>query len=80
MPKLKPNLMYVTEIRKANTTKLRYEVDGDWPCAGECGQWKTGMAAAHNGSGYVCLECEEKFWRMMAEQEAKQKGPEDNQT
>ena len=38
-----------------------YEPIGEfWLCAGACGQWKKGMAAAHNGSGYVCCECEQK--------------------
>jgi hypothetical protein len=41
-------------------TFLIYEPVGEfWLCAGACGQWKKGMAAAHNGSGYVCRECEE---------------------
>ena len=33
---------------------------GYWLCAGDCGQWCKGIPAAHNGSGYVCAECEEK--------------------
>lgn len=41
--------------------QLLYEPIGEyWLCAGSCGDWKKGMAAAHNGSGYVCHECEQQ--------------------
>ncbi len=45
----------------AYTREELHEPVGEfWLCAGECGQWKKGIAAAHNGSGYVCSDCERK--------------------
>lgn len=32
-----------------------------WLCAGQCGQWCKGLPAAHNGSGPVCHDCEQRY-------------------
>ena len=48
------------EYEKWEAAQMLHEPIGEfWLCAGPCGDWKKGMAAAPNGSGYVCAECEQ---------------------
>lgn len=47
------------EMQNGYIPEYEHEPVGDhWLCAGECGQWRKGMPASHNGSGPVCDDCE----------------------
>ncbi len=57
VPRRRPSPAAVPE--QGEDSQPIYEPVGEyWLCAGKCGQWKKGMAAGHNGSGYVCYDCE----------------------